>query len=278
MSPLEIGLTSLGAMVLMVYLGFWLPFSLMLSSFIGVWMIKGSPILAGKLLALAASETISSYFFGVVPLFIMMGFIVSVTGMGRDAFDVANHIFRRIRGGLGIGTVGANAIFAAITGISIASAAVFTRIAVPEMIRHGYKKRFSVGVVAGSSNKISKILIHNLSSSNKNIRGFTSLVLANRNEKIAIPEIIKLIKDEHEMVRSCAIGALGYLKADKITDIILKLLSDSNLEVQKSALQAAIQVNAKISKNKIEEISKNNDQQIKNLLLKLKKISGPEGI
>ena len=151
MSPLEIGLTSLGAMVLMVYLGFWLPFSLMLSSFVGVWLIKGSPILAGKLLALAASETISSYFFGVVPLFIMMGFIVSVTGMGRDAFDVANHVFKRIRGGLGIGTVGANAIFAAITGISIASAAVFTRIAVPEMIRHGYKKRFSVGVVAGSS-------------------------------------------------------------------------------------------------------------------------------
>jgi len=122
-----------------------------------------------------------------------------------------------------------------------------------------------------NQNKISKILIHNLSSSNKNIRGFTSLVLANRNEKSAIPEIIKLIEDEHEMVRSCAIGALGYLKADKITDIILKLLSDSNLEVQKSALQAAIQVNAIISKNKIEEISKNNDQQIKNLLLKLKK-------
>ena len=129
-----------------------------------------------------------------------------------------------------------------------------------------------------NQNKISKILIHNLSSSNKNIRGFTSLVLANRNEKSAIPEIIKLIEDKHEMVRSCAIGALGYLKADKITDIILKLLSDSNLEVQKSALQAAIQVNAIISKNKIEEISKNNDQQIKNLLLKLKKISGPEGI
>ena len=122
-----------------------------------------------------------------------------------------------------------------------------------------------------NQNKISKILINNLNSSNKNIRGFTSLVLANRNEKIAIPEIIKLIKDEHEMVRSCAIGALGYLKADKITDIILKLLSDSNLDVQKSALQAAIQVNAKISKNKIEEISKNNDQQIKKLLLKLKK-------
>ncbi|MEJ6502506.1 MAG: TRAP transporter large permease [Rhodobacterales bacterium] len=151
MSPFEIGITSFGAMVLMIYLGFWVPFSLMLSSYVGVWMIKGSPLLAGKLLALAASETISSYFFGVVPLFVLMGYIVSVTGMGRDAFDVANHMFRRVRGGLGIGTVGANAIFAAITGISIASAAVFTKIAVPEMMRHGYSSRFSVGVVAGSS-------------------------------------------------------------------------------------------------------------------------------
>jgi len=151
MSPFEIGMMSFGAMVFMVYLGFWVPFALMLSSYVGVWMIKGSPLLAGKLLALAASETISSYFFGVVPLFVLMGYIVSVTGMGRDAFDVAHHVFRRVRGGLGIGTVGANAIFAAITGISIASAAVFTRIAVPEMIRHGYSPRFSVGVVAGSS-------------------------------------------------------------------------------------------------------------------------------
>jgi len=151
MSPFEIGLASFGAMIVMVYLGFWVPFALMLSSYVGVWMIKGSPLLAGKLLALAASETISSYFFGVVPLFVLMGYLVSVTGMGRDAFDVANHVFRRLSGGLAIGTVGANAIFAAITGISIASAAVFTRIAVPEMMRYGYSPRFSAGVVAGSS-------------------------------------------------------------------------------------------------------------------------------
>lgn len=151
MTPFEIGLMSFGVMIVMVYMGFWVPFALMLSSFGGVWLIKGSPVLAGKLLALAASKTISSYFFGVVPLFVLMGYIVSVSGMGRDAFDVANQLFRRLKGGLGIGTVGANAIFAAITGISIASAAVFTRIAVPEMMRHGYSARFSVGVVAGSS-------------------------------------------------------------------------------------------------------------------------------
>jgi tripartite ATP-independent transporter DctM subunit len=64
---------------------------------------------------------------------------------------VANRLFRGVRGGLGIATVFANAVFAAVTGISIASAAVFTKVAVPEMIRLGYKPRFSVGVVAGSS-------------------------------------------------------------------------------------------------------------------------------
>jgi HEAT repeat protein len=122
-----------------------------------------------------------------------------------------------------------------------------------------------------NQNEISKILIDNLSSSNKNIRGFTSLILANRNEKSAIPEIIKLVEDKHGMVRSCAIGALGYLKAEKISNIILKSVLDSNLEVQKSALHAMIQLNITMSENKIKEISKNSDQQIKNLLLKLKK-------
>ncbi len=151
MSPFDIGLWSLGAMVVLVYMGLYVPLALMLTSWFAVWAIKGSPILAGKLLALAAADSISSYFFGVIPLFVLMGYVVSASGMGRDAFDVANHVFRRFRGGLGIGTIGANAIFAAITGISIASAAVFTRIAVPEMVRHGYSKRFSVGVVAGSS-------------------------------------------------------------------------------------------------------------------------------
>ncbi len=151
MTSFEIGLATLGAMMVLVYAGLWVPIALMLCSYVGVWMIKGSPLLAGKLLALAASETISSYFFGVVPLFVLMGFLVSVSGLGRDAYDVANQLFRRVKGGLGVSTVAANAIFAAITGISIASAAVFTRIAVPEMVRHGYTGKFSVGVVAGSS-------------------------------------------------------------------------------------------------------------------------------
>ncbi|MBB5514151.1 tripartite ATP-independent transporter DctM subunit [Rubricella aquisinus] len=151
MTPFDIGLLALGGMGVLVLSGLYVPIALILCSFLGVWAIKGSPILASKLLGLAANDAIASYFFGVVPLFVLMGFLVSEAGLGRDAFDVANSLFRKIKGGLGVGTVGANAIFAAITGISIASAAVFTKIAVPQMIRHGYNPRFAVGVVAGSS-------------------------------------------------------------------------------------------------------------------------------
>lgn len=151
MTPFDIGLLSLLAMGIAVMAGLFVPIALMVTSFVGVWAIKGSPDLAAKLLALAANDAISSYFFGVVPLFVLMGFVVSEAGFGRDAFDVANAMFRRLKGGLGVSTVGANAIFAAITGISIASAAVFTKIAVPQMMRHGYNPRFAVGVVAGSS-------------------------------------------------------------------------------------------------------------------------------
>ncbi|HBZ43784.1 MAG TPA: C4-dicarboxylate ABC transporter permease [Maritimibacter sp.] len=151
MTDFAIGIFSLVAMGGLVLGGLYVPIALILCSFVGVWAIKGNALLAAKMLGLAANDAISNYFFGVIPVFVLMGFLVSEAGMGRDAFDVANAMFRRIKGGLGVGTIAANTIFAAITGISIASAAVFTKIAVPELRRHGYGARFSVGVVAGSS-------------------------------------------------------------------------------------------------------------------------------
>ena len=81
----------------------------------------------------------------------MMGLIVGKAGIGTDIYEVFQHLFRRIRGGLGVATVVSNAAFAAVTGSSIASASVFTRVSVPEMIRYDYGRRFAVGVVAGSS-------------------------------------------------------------------------------------------------------------------------------
>jgi TRAP-type C4-dicarboxylate transport system permease large subunit len=77
--------------------------------------------------------------------------LVSQCELGKDIYDVAHQALRRLKGGLGVATVAANAAFAAITGVSIASAAVFTRVSVPEMLRFGYRSRFAVGVVAGGS-------------------------------------------------------------------------------------------------------------------------------
>ena len=122
-----------------------------------------------------------------------------------------------------------------------------------------------------NENKISNFLIKSLNSTSKNIRGFVSLVLANRNETTAIPEIIKLAKDERSMVRSCAIGALGYLKAQEAKEIFLDSLLDSNLEVRKSAMQAIIDLNIIIPEDSIKEIIKEKDPEIKKLISQLKK-------
>jgi len=151
MTGFEIGLWSLGAILVLIYTGMHVAIALALVSFFGIWVLRDNPEQAARILSLAARESISSYLFGVVPLFVLMGLVVSRANIGRDTFDVANRFLGRLRGGLGISTVGANAIFASITGISIASAAVFTKIAVPEMMRAGHTARFSTGVVVGSS-------------------------------------------------------------------------------------------------------------------------------
>ena len=122
-----------------------------------------------------------------------------------------------------------------------------------------------------NENEISNFLIKNLNSASKNIRGFTSLILANRNEISSISEIIKLVKDERSMVRSCAIGSLGFLKAFEAKEIFIQSLLDSNLEVKKSALKAIIDLDIKISDEAVIEISKEKDHEIKKLVSKLKR-------
>ncbi len=151
MTGLEVGLFSVLAILVLIYAGLYVPVALGLVSFVSVWLLRGSVEAPVYLLTLAASNSLEDYVFGVIPLFVLMGLLVSHSGLGRDIYDVANYTLRRLRGGLGVATVAANAAFAAITGVSIASAAVFTRVSVPEMMRFGYKPRFAVGVVAGSS-------------------------------------------------------------------------------------------------------------------------------
>lgn len=151
MSPIEIGIISVIAIVVMIYIGGYIPIVLGLVSFVAIWIMSGNYILALNFLKVSVADGVTEYTFATIPLFTVMGLLVSRAGLGTDVYAVLNQVFQRVTGGLGIATVGANAVFAAVTGSSIASASIFTKISVPEMLRFNYNPRFAVGVVAGSS-------------------------------------------------------------------------------------------------------------------------------
>lgn len=150
MTPFEIGSMAIGVLVVLILIGMPIGIGMLSVSLAGVALIRNETV-AVRMMTQVANDSLEEYLFAVVPLFVLMGLLVTVSGVGKDTFDVFQKLLRRITAGLGVATVFANAVFAAITGISIASATVFSRIAVPEMRRHGYTNRFATGVVAGSS-------------------------------------------------------------------------------------------------------------------------------
>jgi tripartite ATP-independent transporter DctM subunit len=104
-------------------------------------------------LAVVASvpfELASAYSLSVVPLFILMGAVASRAGMSRELFDAANAVFSGFRGALANATIGGCAAFGAICGSSIATAATFSKVAIPEMRRHGYSDVVAAGSVAAA--------------------------------------------------------------------------------------------------------------------------------
>jgi tripartite ATP-independent transporter DctM subunit len=149
--PRTIGGVMIAAVFALIAFGMPIAIALLLTGFVGLALLRHDVTIATRTLSLAAEGTVSEYVFATVPLFVLMGLFVNVSDIGRDAFRAAQQLFGWVYGGLGVATVAANAVFAAITGISIASAAIFTKIAVPEMVRQGYTARFAVGLTAGSS-------------------------------------------------------------------------------------------------------------------------------
>lgn len=151
MSSITLGALLIALLLVLILLGMRIAIALISVAFLGVWLIRDNFTLAMKLMSMATYNGVANYLFATIPLFVLMGQLVSVSNVGKDTFEVADTLLRRILGGLGIATVAANSIFAAVTGVSIASAAVFTKVAVPEMTRHGYRASFATGTVAGSS-------------------------------------------------------------------------------------------------------------------------------
>ena len=119
MYGVEVGILSVFIILILIYCGVHVAVSLGLVSFIGVWVYRDSVDIAISLLAAATRDTVSHEVFANVPLFALMGIVSAEIGLGADVYKVADQVFRRIRGGLGMATVAANALFASITGSSI---------------------------------------------------------------------------------------------------------------------------------------------------------------
>ncbi|MEM7444563.1 MAG: TRAP transporter large permease [Pseudomonadota bacterium] len=147
----DIVLYMLGLLIVLIVMGVHIAIALGVASVLGVYLIFGSWDIALSLLGTTAYEAIRNQVFAVIPLFVLMGDFVSKSGAAKDLYRLCDRALRRLPGRLAVATVAGNAVFAAVTGVSIASAATFSRIAYPEMRRLGYRKTYALGSVAGSA-------------------------------------------------------------------------------------------------------------------------------
>ena len=142
-----IGLLAFGALVALVLLR--VPVGVALGT-IGVlgYAAVDSWARAFAKIATTFGEFTEKYGLTVVPLFVLMGAVAARAGMSAELYRAANAAFSGLRGSLAMGTIGACAGFGAICGSSLATAATLTKVAIPEMQRHGYDMRLATGVVA----------------------------------------------------------------------------------------------------------------------------------
>jgi C4-dicarboxylate transporter DctM subunit len=142
-------------LVALVAIGVHIAIALGMTSALGIFLVTGADIYAfhtvQTMLAATAYEAIREFVFAVIPLFLLMGEFISKSGTVTDVYRGVNRMLRKLPGRLALATVVGNALFSFVTGVSIASAATFSRIAYPEMKRFGYRPGFALGAVSGSS-------------------------------------------------------------------------------------------------------------------------------
>jgi C4-dicarboxylate transporter, DctM subunit len=151
MDPTDAIFLMLIALIVMVILGIHIGLALGTTSIVGTYLLFESVDMAAAQVGSAAFFVLRDYVFAVIPLFVLMGEFVSKSGSAGDLYKTMNHGLKRIPGRLAVATVAGNAVFAAVTGTSLASAATFSRLAYPEMIANNYKRTFALGSVAGSA-------------------------------------------------------------------------------------------------------------------------------
>ncbi len=151
MDPTTVVVLMLIALIVMVVVGIHIGISLGITALVGTWMMYEAYELAAGQVGSTSFFALRNFVFAVIPLFVLMGEFVSRSGSAGDLYRVMNFTMKRVPGRLAVATVAGNAIFAAVTGTSLASAAAFSRLAYPEMINAGYSRKFALGSVAGSA-------------------------------------------------------------------------------------------------------------------------------
>jgi len=149
MEPITIGFITAGIFLILLVLGMQVAFAGAAAGFLGLWMLKDFGV-AAEVVGVLTHALGTSYGLSVIPLFILMGYFAYYAGLTRDIYTTARAWVGHLPGGLAIATTFGCAAFGAASGASTAAAAVFGKIAVPEMDRYGYDRRLSVGVVAAS--------------------------------------------------------------------------------------------------------------------------------
>ncbi len=169
MEPIDIGLIVSGGMLVLVVLGMRVAFAAATAGLVGlIWIFWAKfgydPARFGKAVTVAVKTAgqvphskISSQALSLIPTFILIGYLAYYAGLTKALFEAAKRWLAWVPGGLAVSTVFATAGFAAVSGASVATSAVFARIAIPEMLKIGYDKRFAAGVVAAGGTLASLI-------------------------------------------------------------------------------------------------------------------------
>jgi C4-dicarboxylate transporter, DctM subunit len=135
------------AMVIALLLGLPIAFSLAGAGILGIYLYTGNWNMVIGILGMAPFSTVADYALTTIPMFILMAFFSSSSGLARDLYTAGANWLSHIKGGLAVATVFACGIFGAMSGASVAAASVMSSIAMPEMRRHGYSEELAAGSI-----------------------------------------------------------------------------------------------------------------------------------
>ncbi|OGP69824.1 MAG: C4-dicarboxylate ABC transporter permease [Deltaproteobacteria bacterium RBG_13_47_9] len=147
LSPLDTGFVSIGLLLVLTFSGIYLGVALGLIGFFGMTYLAG--LTSGlNIMGVAPYSSVASYSYCVLPLFMLMGAFSMHSGLSEELYSAAQKILGHMRAGLAMATVAGCALFAAICGSSLATAATFGKVALPEMTKHKYDLDLATGVIA----------------------------------------------------------------------------------------------------------------------------------